>query len=227
MIVSHKHKFIFIKTTKTAGTSIEIALSEHCGPDDIITPLDPEDEIIRKDRGYRGPQNTRVPVSRYRLRDWWYMLKYAKKLEFFNHTPAYLARRWLGPEIWDEYTVFCVERNPYDKIISRYYWSTSEDDRPDLGSYIMDEYFRKITNWHLYTEKDVVIVDNIIQYDTLHYTLCELWDRIGIPQPPSLPRAKGGYRKDKRSYRDILSDEERQMVYTKCRKEIDLFNYKF
>ena len=32
MIVSHEHKFIFLKTKKTAGTSIELALSELCGP---------------------------------------------------------------------------------------------------------------------------------------------------------------------------------------------------
>lgn len=32
MIVSHRYRYIFIKTKKTAGTSIEIALSRHCGP---------------------------------------------------------------------------------------------------------------------------------------------------------------------------------------------------
>ena len=37
MIVSHKHKFIFFKTRKTAGSSIQVALAKHCGEDDIIT----------------------------------------------------------------------------------------------------------------------------------------------------------------------------------------------
>ena len=32
MILSHEHKFIFLRTKKTAGTSIELALSELCGP---------------------------------------------------------------------------------------------------------------------------------------------------------------------------------------------------
>ena len=47
MIISHEHKFIFLKTRKTAGTSIELALSGLCGPDDIITPISPNDEPLR------------------------------------------------------------------------------------------------------------------------------------------------------------------------------------
>ena len=44
VIASHQHRFIFLKTRKTAGTSVEIALSKVCGPDDVITEISPEDE---------------------------------------------------------------------------------------------------------------------------------------------------------------------------------------
>jgi hypothetical protein len=40
MIISHKHKFIFIKPQKTAGTLIELMLSRICGVKDIISTLD-------------------------------------------------------------------------------------------------------------------------------------------------------------------------------------------
>jgi hypothetical protein len=62
MIVSHEHKFIFLKTKKTAGTSIELALSALCGPDDVITPLTTIDEALRE--GKRGARN-------WRRHGWW------------------------------------------------------------------------------------------------------------------------------------------------------------
>ena len=36
LIISHEHRFIFFKTRKTAGTSIERALVPLCGPDDVV-----------------------------------------------------------------------------------------------------------------------------------------------------------------------------------------------
>ena len=38
MIASFSCRFIFLKTRKTAGTSVELALSPACGPEDIVTP---------------------------------------------------------------------------------------------------------------------------------------------------------------------------------------------
>jgi len=60
MIISHKHRFIFIKTMKPAGTSLEICLSGICGPEGGISPISSGDERARQARGFRGPQNERV-----------------------------------------------------------------------------------------------------------------------------------------------------------------------
>ena len=89
MIISHEHKFIFLKTKKTAGTSIELALSQLCGPGDIITPLTALDEALRA--GGRGAQN-------WRLHGWWQsprpllkrrLFKFtAEDYGFYNHMPA-------------------------------------------------------------------------------------------------------------------------------------------
>jgi len=54
VIISHEHKFIFLKTKKTAGTSIELALSQLCGPDDIIAPITEGDEVLGAPRRIYG-----------------------------------------------------------------------------------------------------------------------------------------------------------------------------
>jgi hypothetical protein len=44
-IISHRDRFIPIKTGKSAGTSIEIGLSKVCDGDDVVTELGGKREI--------------------------------------------------------------------------------------------------------------------------------------------------------------------------------------
>ena len=39
MIISHRHEFVYLKARKVAGTSVEVALAQHCGDGDIVTPI--------------------------------------------------------------------------------------------------------------------------------------------------------------------------------------------
>ena len=52
-IVSHKFGFIFCKTRKTAGTSLEVYLGRRCGPEDIVTPILPPNPE-HQPRNHRG-----------------------------------------------------------------------------------------------------------------------------------------------------------------------------
>jgi hypothetical protein len=93
MIISHKYRFIFIKTYKTAGTSLEVYLSHFCSDDDVFTEIFP-------------------PVSDHRPRN---------AESFYNHMPAFEVRRRVGEAVWNSYFKFCIERNPWDKVLS-FYW---------------------------------------------------------------------------------------------------------
>lgn len=56
MIISHRYRFIFIKTMKTAGTSVEIFLSQRCAAEDVVTPIHPEVHP-HQPRNHRGLWN--------------------------------------------------------------------------------------------------------------------------------------------------------------------------
>jgi len=228
MILSHQHQFIFIKTRKTAGTSIEIALSKFCGEKDIITPISPADEEKRKELGYRGPQNYLAPIWGYSLRDaakW--MVHGKKRKRFFNHIPAEEIKKHIGRAIWDLYFKFCFVRNPWERIISTYFWRYKSEDRPSISDFIqaeLDNPLRK-SNLDLMMIDGQVAVDRVCRYENLTQELEEITRIIGLPEVPALPQAKGSFRKDKRSYREILSPEDQEKIRVAFQTEIELFGY--
>ncbi len=228
MIINHKHKFIFLKTRKTAGTSIEIALSQFCSdPDDIITPISPEDEIMRQQLGYRGPQNYNIPLRYYRLSDWIGLFKNRHRMCFFNHAPAWYVRRYLGKAIWDGYFKFCFERNPFDKAISRYFWITQKKDLAGLEYFLESASPNLLSDWDMYTIDDNIAVDFVGRYENLVEDMKTVTKKIGLSMELKLPRAKANYRQDRRHYSKIINSKSQFLIEQTCAAEIAMFSYQW
>ena len=229
MIVSHAHRFIFLKTKKTAGTSMEIALSGICGPDDVITPIPDRDEAERRRLGRRGPQNCRLGIRRYRSQDALALLLHRQILRFHNHTPALEIRRLLPREVWDGYFKFCFDRNPWDKAVSHYYWQGGESLFPSVKDFLLSGRGQPYSNFKLYSIRGFLAMDEVYRYEEIDSALADISERLGLDTPLRLPefRAKSGHRADRRHYREILSAEEAEMIGVACAREIRLLGYEF
>lgn len=168
MIISHKYKFIFIKTNKTAGTSIEIGLSRFCGPNDIITPITAPDEKLRSDRAGISAQNYRIPFTRYKLRDYIALIR-RKPVGYYNHMPSSEIKRLISSEVWSSYYKFCFERNPWDRLVSYYYWRFRTEPRPSMSEFLQSKMptLLKRRGIDLYTIDGIVVVDKIYRYEYL------------------------------------------------------------
>jgi hypothetical protein len=227
VIISHKYKFIFLKTNKTAGTSIEIALSKVCGPDDVITPFGAASEKLRTELGVRGPQNFLLEPQRNGSGQ--SVQQQARQAGFYNHIAAREVVKHITAATWDSYFKFCFERNPWDRAISLYYWTTRKRPRPEISAFIhSDELLRlKRRGFDVYTLNGDVAVDRLCRFEELAGELESIRVQLGIPEPLELPRAKASFRDDRRSYREIFGEAERSRIAELFSEEIQLLGYQF
>lgn len=215
MIISHRHRFVYVKTRKTASTSLEIALAKFCGPDDVITKIVAKDEAVRTRLGHPGPRNELVRDPSGRV------------VELLNHAPATAARDLLGDR-YREYFTFTIERNPFDRVISQYWWEAAAlAEPPPIGDHLRASPVEVLSNWHLYADGERLIVDHVGRYESLAESLAFIAERIGLPEPITLPeqRTKSEYRRDRRHWREVLSAADRRLVETVCHRELAAFGY--
>ncbi|RYD19365.1 MAG: hypothetical protein EOP88_19280, partial [Verrucomicrobiaceae bacterium] len=166
MIISHRYKFIFIKTHKTAGSSMEMALGPLCGPDDIITSMETNegtgiprnyhaDTLIG--RNYAKSRLLRKVIDRRSpLLGPWY----------WEHMPATRVRELVGEDIWNSYHKFCFERNPWEKVVSYYNWKKygQEKDTPPFKEYILTKPHRLPRDGDLYFHGETCLMDEVHDY---------------------------------------------------------------
>ncbi|NRA29399.1 MAG: sulfotransferase family 2 domain-containing protein [Parvularculaceae bacterium] len=215
MIVNHTHKFIFLRTEKTAGSSLSQALKDMGGPDDFAADMS------------RPAWSKFSPIHHGSLKR-----KLPSKFGLHVHATAASARHVLGAEVFDSYHKFAVERNPWDRQVSLYMhrcWKTGRTpnfDR-DIRSliYRSTEHVR-LQNWKVYSIDDTFIADQILHYETFEEDLAKLWAAIGI-EPLELPRKRSEYRDERPHYSTFYTDASRELVGRWYAKEIEALGYWF
>ncbi len=228
MIVSHKHKFIFIKTAKTAGTTVEIALSEICGPNDIITPISPDDEEARKELGFRGPQNYLGGFVNPNIYDWFlFNFKRKQSYRYFNHAKAKQVYRWVGKDIWDSYYKFSIDRHPVDKFVSFYYWRGGDETWGNVEGLMKSRKLRRIQGMRYYGIQGKMAVDKVYKLEDMQGMFDDLSKKFKLEKTLSIPqhRAKSNTGRKKRHYSEILSSEQINQIRNKFQWELDYFGY--
>ena len=123
MIISHKHKFVFVKTHKTAGTRIEAFLAEIAGDDAVVTPVDPpvEGHVARN---YTVPDDVGGQlVWRARTRP----SAKSRTPRTGTTSPRVGIRTQLGRRRWDGVFHVLLRAQPVGEGVSGYYFATGVD----------------------------------------------------------------------------------------------------
>jgi len=216
MLLSLRHKFLFVHIAKTGGTSIRAALSYYKWADPYRIPLFFMSRISS--------------LTGHRL-----------GCKFPRHAKVIGAYEVLPRELFDELFKFAFVRNPWDLQVSSYHHVMRE--RPNLLSGIRD--FESFLRWkldptrryqyiidtsielqtdYLIDLRGDVIVDFIGRYERLEDDFIEACKRIGIRSARLPHKRKAG---DRTGYKEYYTDDTAEMVAEHFRRDIEILGYSF
>ena len=196
-IVSHRHRFIFLKTRKTAGSSVELWLAPHLDP---ATDLFRSGDELRSEHAEIWSRFDSPAVHlRRRLGE---MARRAPR--FREHMRAEEVRDYVGSDVWHSYRKITIVRNPWDRTISLWKWREHREGQ----TVTLEEFVAAMEtggtrakaagatswdNWPVYAIGGKVAADAIIRYENLDAETRDVFSKLSITGP-ALPRAKAGIR---------------------------------
>lgn len=218
MLVSHRCQFIYTKTVKTGGTSVEAFFERYCVAPGEWSASHAREELVSPEGiiGRRG----KIDLALCR---WW------------NHMPASMLRQEIGEEFWQRYYKFCVVRNPFEKAVSAFFfkkrkgaialdatlsepeqfeqWLVSDGPMLDQDQYLIDGVF---------------CLDGVIRHEQMAADMASTCARLSIPwEPDALPTFKAGIRPREATVASMYSERARSVVEQACAVELTQFGYEF
>jgi hypothetical protein len=222
MLLSNRHRFLFVHIAKTGGTSVRSALCRRCWKDPLQIPLYICSRLSH--------------LSGHRI-----------GAKFSRHAPAVVAREMLCPSYFDSLFKFAFVRNPWDRLVSSYHHFVREQ-RSILIEYHVDS-FDDFVSWlvedtasyrgpkevlvaalrrpqieHLLDFHGRTIVDHVGRFEQLHNDFADICRRLDI-RPPSLPHKRQAKRNQ--DYRRYYSDTTAELAGIHFRRDAELLGYGF
>lgn len=173
MLVSHRHKFIFLKPKKTAGTSVEMWLEPLCTPPGHV-PQEGTLPIITK-YGIVGERSAKAPSANH---------------QYWNHMSAEQLRDTLGASTFDSYKKIATVRNPFDVMVSAFHHFElpsqaaagleSEDIFAKFRAWVRSRRQTFLSNLPMLMVDGKFCVDILIRYESLEQDMAMCLKKLGF-----------------------------------------------
>lgn len=228
VLVSHRYKFIYISSFKTASSSTCSFFEKFC--------VSPEEQ-----KNYVHKDEIDSVESEYGIRG----LRFNGKGKWNNHTSLFEIKDRLGEKIFVNYFKFTNIRNPWDRIVSEYFYHSKRDLPSDVSfeQYVMNHCKINRTG-QLYTEvnekngKRRYLCDFYIRYEHLKEDIISVCKLLGIPEEDyaniddELPEFRTEYREHDRDgrkfhYSTYYNEKTRNKVAELYKDDIEKFGYVF
>lgn len=226
MIVSHSRKFVFMRGTHNAGTTVKAALSTLCDDSDRIGQYNPAQIPELEAAGYRIEQHNMASSGR-------------RLVSFTSHWD--LEDLYKTYPKYAEYDVIGMCRNPYEKAYSfakfiimanRYknqldpVEATPEMVREFLRAYLQKAYIKKdglCSHYFVYNQQTTGKV-TVIRYENLESDLKRVFARYDAEMPP-LFHFKDTSKVLDMKWQNVLTQPEISLVNEVMEKDFEIFGY--
>lgn len=210
VLVSHLYKFIYLKNYKVAGSSVESFFGQFC--------VDPGLKESYSFQDFQEEKISSFGILGSRMG--------GHVTKWNNHKNANEILNDLGVDVFQHYFKFCVVRNPYDAMVSWYFWEKSTIDFKT---------FCKNFNYAFYSNLSRIFLDGepicqyYIRYENLVKDIVSVLEKLGISDYDvnTLPKHKSEFNPRDKSYQNYYDEETREIVRKGFETEIEFFNYKF
>lgn len=215
VLVSHKYKFIYIKNKKVAGSSVESFFGRYC--------LDPSLPYAYTDQIDERIDSFGIIGRRLQ----------GKGDKWVSHKTAIEIKKELGEDKFNRYFKFCVIRNPWDKVVSHYFWMSGwaklyNQPYPTFKEFVK-KYNNEAYNWSIHTLFNKPICNFFIRFENLKEDIKTVCKKLKINDSSvlQLPTHKSTFRPSTLHYSKMYDNETKEIIYKKHKKEIKFFKYKF
>lgn len=214
MIISHGRKYIFVHIPKTGGTALSLALEGRAMADDLLFGDTPK--AVKRRKRMKALTSERPLHKHARLAD---------------------VEGVVAQDTLDDYFLFTLVRNPWDRIVSYYHWLKLQSwDHPavrlakavDFSTFLNDP----ATLTSLALPYAHYLTDSAGRERQGHYVRLEimdqdlmpLWDHLGFNLSP-IGRENASERA--RDFRGYYTETDRSVVASLCAADIERFGYAF
>ncbi|MGB0959767.1 MAG: sulfotransferase family 2 domain-containing protein [Halocynthiibacter sp.] len=215
MIISFRHKYIFVHAPKTGGTSLSLALEARLGKEDISIGDTPK----AKKRKHR----LKAMSARGRL---------------WKHSTLRDIDGVVSEQQLSEMCVVTLVRNPWDRLVSYYHWAKEQEfDHPAIGlakALSFPQFLQHPTIQTAFEAQPAASYvtdaagnercDHYVRLEHLAQDLKPFEAHLGFNL---LPLAHENASQRRPDYQDYYSAADRDLVARFCHVDIDRFGYIF
>lgn len=223
MLISHKKKFIFIHINKTAGTSIT----------DVFVPYSRLIDRMAYDYKFtRKLFGLTIPFMG------WHDDGMKQFTGFHKHATADVIKEKLGSEQFDSYYKFSFVRNPYDSLVSLYFYAKQFPRHPklrDIRNMEYKDFLKRYISVRPPCQVDFVtdprdsklLVDYIGRFETLEKDTAFIQERLDLKINNSIKQKNPSLERNGKDYKLYYDEESRNLVENYFQRDLYLLGYNF